>query len=142
MSAVMDKLWEMNARGRIRPGNSVHIGKVVGMEDEDLLNIKEFNLSNSVRASHFGCMGTTRMGKTKLLTHMITSDIRQGNNVVFIDPKGDDSAMSAVVQAAVEAGRLKDLMLITPIYPENSLMIDPLAYYYLGRTGNSEKIVR
>jgi hypothetical protein len=127
----MDKLWEMNARGKVRPADSVHIGTVATMEDINLLDIKEFRLSNSVRASHFGCMGTTRMGKTKLLTHMVTQDIHQGNNVFFCDPKGDTDAMSAVVQAAVEAGRLKDLMLITPIYPEHSLMIDPLAYYYL-----------
>jgi hypothetical protein len=71
------------------------------------------------------------MGKTKLLTNMICQDIKAGNNVVFVDPKGDVEAMSAIVQAAIESGRLHDLMLITPIYPDCSLMIDPLAYYYL-----------
>ena len=130
-SAILEELVRMNKYGKIRKTDSVHIGKVVGLEDYNFSNIHEFNLPNSARSGHFGCIGTTRVGKTKLLTHMIVQDIHSGNNVVFIDPKGDDDAMSAVLQAAVESGRLNDLMLITPIYPDCSLMIDPLAYYYL-----------
>lgn len=131
MPPVMDKLKELNKHGKTRPSDSVHIGTVVSMEDVNYEDIHDYCLPNSARTGHFGCLGTTRVGKTKLLTHMIVQDIHAGNNVVFIDPKGDDEAMSAVVQAAVESGRLNDLMLITPIYPDCSLMIDPLAYYYL-----------
>lgn len=131
VSNVIEELKRMNSKGKVRPTESVHIGTVVGVNDYNFTNIHEFHLPNSARAGHFGCMGTTRIGKTKLLTHMIVQDIHAGNNVVFVDPKGDNEAMSAIVQAAVESGRLNDLMLITPIYPECSLMIDPLAYYYL-----------
>lgn len=128
---ILEELTRMNKYGKIRKTDSVHIGKVVGLEDYNFSNIHEFNLPNKARSGHFGCVGTTRVGKTKLLTHMIVQDIHSGKNVVFIDPKGDADAMSAVLQAAVESGRLNDLMLITPIYPDCSLMIDPLAYYYL-----------
>ncbi len=131
MSKIMERLQEMNKSGTIRKSDKVHIGEVVRTDDLNYENIHEYYLPYSSRAGHFGCMGTTRVGKTKLLTHMITQDIHQGNNVVFVDPKGDEEAMSAVVQAAVESGRLNDLMMITPIYPDYSLMIDPLAYYYL-----------
>ena len=128
---TMEKLRDFNSRGKITPADAVHIGTVVDMEDIMMENIHEFELPYSSRSGHFGCLGTTRVGKTKLVTHMITQDIHAGNNVVFIDPKGDDEALSAVVQAAIESGRMGDLMVITPIYPECSLMIDPLAYYYL-----------
>ena len=132
MPTILEQLQEMNSHGKIKPADSIHIGSVVGIQnDNELMNVKEFRLPYSARASHFGCLGTTRIGKTKLLTHMITQDIRAGNNVVLTDPKGDDQCMSAVIQAAVEAGRLDDIMLITPIYPDCSLMVDPLAYYYL-----------
>ena len=46
------------------------------------------------------------------MKHMITQNIKAGINVVFFDPKGDNDVISAVVQAAVESGRLKDMMLI------------------------------
>ncbi len=129
--STMDLLRALNSKGKPRYSDGVHIGTVVSLDDELYENIHEFTLPNSSRSGHFGCLGTTRVGKTKLLTHMMVQDIRCGNNVVFIDPKGDDEAMSAIVQAAVEAGRMDDLMLITPIYPDCSMMIDPLAYYYL-----------
>lgn len=131
MSKILDQLYEMNKKGKTHKADSVHIGKVVGLNDFNFSNIHEYHLPYSARSGHFGCLGTTRVGKTKLLTHMIVQDIHAGNNVVFVDPKGDDEAMSAVVQAAVNSGRLEDLMVITPIYPDCSLMIDPLAYYYL-----------
>src|SRR3989304_7806011 len=83
------------------------------------------------RAGQFGCFGTTRIGKTRLLAHLITQDIKGGRNVIVIDPKGDQDLFSMVVQSAVESGRLNDLMLVTPIYPDYSLRIDPLPHFYM-----------
>lgn len=131
MSDILNTLIKLNSRGKIKKTDSIHIGRVVAVDDYNFTKIREFELGSGDRASHFGCMGTTRIGKTKLLTHMIVQDIKAGRNVVFFDPKGDDEAISAVLQAAVESGRLDDLMFITPIYPEQSMIIDPLAYYYL-----------
>jgi hypothetical protein len=76
-------------------------------------------------------MGTTRIGKTRLLEYLITQDIKAGHNVIAIDPKGDVDLLSKIIQTAAEAGRLHEIMLITPIYPDLSLKMDPLAYYYM-----------
>ena len=62
---------------------------------------------------------------------MIEQDIRKGYSVVVVDPKGDIDLFSKIVQVAAETGREEELMLITPIYPQYSLKIDPLAYYYM-----------
>jgi DNA helicase HerA-like ATPase len=106
MATLLERLQAYNLKGRPQYADSVHIGTVVSMDDVMMDNIHEFYLPNADRPGHFGCLGTTRVGKTKLLTHMICQDIKMGNNVVFLDPKGDDEAMSAIVEAAIKAGRL------------------------------------
>lgn len=131
MTDVMNQLIKMNARGKISKTDSVHIGRVVDIDDHNFSNIHEFHLPSSERGSHFGVIGTTGIGKTKLLAHLVCQDIRAGHNVFCCDPKGDVFLMSSIIQAAVESGRLKDLMLVSPIYPEYSMTVDPLAYYYL-----------
>jgi type IV secretory pathway TraG/TraD family ATPase VirD4 len=62
---------------------------------------------------------------------MIEQDIRKGYSVVVIDPKGDEALFNKIVQVAFEEDRYEDLILITPVFPEYSALIDPLAYYYM-----------
>lgn len=83
------------------------------------------------RSGHFWCFGTTRVGKTRMLENMAEEDIRKGYNVVIIDPKGDVELFSKISQVALEAGRKNDLMLLTPIFPEHSIKVNPLEYYYM-----------
>jgi len=121
---------EYNATGCVRKSKGLHLGTVVDLEDENW-RIKEYYLPEAVRTGHLGCFGTTRAGKTRLLSYMIKQDILSGKNVVFVDPKGDTSAISCVVHAAILAGRLTDILYVSPINAEYSLKIDPLSHYYL-----------
>jgi hypothetical protein len=89
------------------------------------------HLPDSHRKGHFWCFGTTRAGKTRLMEWMIEQDIRKGYSVVVIDPKGDEDLFNKIVQVAFEEDRYEDLILITPVFPEYSALIDPLAYYYM-----------
>lgn len=93
--------------------------------------IKPIVYSGKSRAGHFWCFGTTRVGKTRMLENMVEQDIRKGNSVVVIDPKGDIELFSKIVQVALEEQRHEDLMLVTPIYPEFSISFNPLQYYYM-----------
>ena len=86
---------------------------------------------DSFRKGHFWCFGTTRVGKTRMMENMVEQDIRKGYSVVVIDPKGDIDLFSKIVQVAFEEGRDRELILVTPIYPHLSAVIDPLAYYYM-----------
>ena len=83
------------------------------------------------RNGHVWCFGTTRVGKTRVMENMAEQDIRKGYSVVIIDPKGDIELFSKVVQVAFEEGRQDELMLVTPIFPAYSAIIDPLGYYFM-----------
>ena len=89
------------------------------------------SIPDSVRSGHLGVFGTTRIGKTRLAEYIITQDIEKGYNLVIVDPKGDIDLFSSVVSTAAKVGRLSDLMLLTPIYPQYSVKIDPLSHYYM-----------
>lgn len=110
--------------------NSTLIGKGIHLADPKA-KLRKIWLKDSDRKGHLFCFGSTRIGKTKLITSMIEQDIKKGNSVVLVDPKGDLELFSSVVQAAFAAGRHDELCLITPIYPHCSARIDPLSYYYM-----------
>ena len=93
--------------------------------------VKSVSIPDSYRKGHFWCFGTTRVGKTRALENMAEQDIRKGYSVVIIDPKGDIELFSKITQLAFETGREKDLMLITPIFPEYSINVNPLSKYYM-----------
>jgi hypothetical protein len=65
------------------------------------------------------------------MEHIIEQDICKGYSVVAIDPKGDIELFSKITQLAHETDRLDDLMLITPIFPQYSAILDPLSSYYM-----------
>ena len=94
----------------------------------DLINLR---VPDSDRKGHSWCFGTTRVGKTRLLENIIEQDIRKGYSVVAIDPKGDIDLFSKITQIAIATGRKEDLMLVTPIFPEFSAILDPLSSYYM-----------
>ncbi len=106
------------------------IGKGLALSDRKN-HIQDIRLRDSDRKGHLFCFGTTRIGKTKLIEAMICQDIEKGYNVVMVDPKGDIPLFSKIVQTAFACNREKELCLITPIYPDCSARIDPLAYYYM-----------
>ncbi len=109
-------------------GKGYRIVKKKGIEKEKIIDLV---LPDSYRKGHFWCFGTTRSGKTRLMEGMIEQDIRKGYSVVVLDPKGDIDLFSKIVQVAVEEGRVEDLMYINLAFPEYSIVLDPLAYYYM-----------
>ena len=111
-----DKLW-------------THVGTGVHLDNPE--NIMELGFPDTYRKGHFWCFGTTRVGKTRTMENIIEQDIRKGYSVVAIDPKGDIDLFSKIVQIAFETGRQEDLMLITPVFPEYSAILDPLSSYYM-----------
>ena len=86
---------------------------------------------DSFRKGHFWCFGTTRVGKTRTMENIIEQDIRKGYSIVAIDPKGDIELFSKIVQLAIDTKRHNDLMLVTPVFPQYSAILDPLSSYYM-----------
>ena len=106
-----------------------HIGTGLHLDYPE--TILDLGFPDSHRKGHFWCFGTTRVGKTRIMEHIIEQDIRKGYSVVAIDPKGDIDLFSKIVEIADDIDRLEDLMLITPIFPEYSAILDPLSSYYM-----------
>lgn len=93
--------------------------------------VNKICLRDADRKGHLFGFGSTRIGKTRLIELMMEQDIRKGYSLVFFDPKGDIDIFSKIVQIAGEENRQDELCLVTPIFPDCSAKMDPLAYYYM-----------
>jgi len=111
------------------PEPSTLIGTGVCLDNP--AKIIPIKLSDSHRKRHTFVFGTTGVGKTRLAELMIEQDIRAGKNIVFLDPKGDQQIFTKIFDVARQCGREEEMQLVTPIYPEYSAVIDPLAYYFM-----------
>jgi len=98
---------------------------------EDIAKEGILTIPDHERSKHLGVLGTTRIGKSRLLEHLVEQDIHKGYSVVVFDPKGDPHLFSKVVEVAASAGRLEELMFLSPIFPELSIHLDPLSSYYI-----------
>ncbi len=81
------------------------------------------------RNSHECVFGMTRVGKTRYLCIRVNQDIRNGEAVLIIDPKGDLEAIQDVYCAAKAAGRLNDLRIVHLGFPDSSAKYNPLASF-------------
>ena len=72
------------------------------------------------RSGHTLVLGTTQVGKTRMLEVAVTQDIRRGETVVVFDPKGDADLLRAVRDACRDAKRAGDFVLFHLGYPELS----------------------
>lgn len=77
-------------------------------------------LRQSARSGHLLVMGTTRVGKTRLLELLATQDIHAGKVVIVIDPKGDADLMLRMFAEARRAGRQDQFYLFHLGYPDIS----------------------
>jgi len=77
-------------------------------------------LRQNQRNGHMIVLGTTRVGKTRLLELLATQDIHAGRVVIIIDPKGDADLMMRVYAEAARSGRLDQLYLFHLGYPDIS----------------------
>jgi len=102
-----------------------------GYELSSVGEVQKIAVPDDDRKGHAWCFGTTRVGKTRIMENMIEQDIRKGYSVVVIDPKGDIELFSKIVQIAFEENRHEELILVTPIFPQVSAILDPLSHYYM-----------
>ncbi|MDA8446367.1 type IV conjugative transfer system coupling protein TraD [Paracidovorax valerianellae] len=77
-------------------------------------------MRQSSRSGHMIVMGTTRVGKTRMLEMFATQDIHAGHVTIVIDPKGDAELMLRLYAEAARAGRLDQFYLFHLGYPEIS----------------------
>lgn len=93
-----------------------------GLGDED----KPVYIPQEVRVGHTFVVGTTRVGKTRLASILINQDIRNGDAVIVIDPKGDLDLVRDMYSACNAANRLDDFRIVHLGFPEISAHYNPL----------------
>ena len=96
----------------------------VGADDE-----KNIFLPQGNRNSHDITFGMTRVGKTRFMSIKINQDIRNGDALLIIDPKGDLEVMQDIYCAAKACGRISDLKMIHFAYPDLSSKYNPLGQF-------------
>lgn len=83
------------------------------------------------RMRGFSCIGTTGVGKTRLIENTIEQDIRKGYNVILLDPKVDFDIMNKIFQVAGEESRINDLIWFNPLLPQYSAGVNPMKHYIM-----------
>ncbi|MFV0476967.1 MAG: type IV conjugative transfer system coupling protein TraD [Parahaliea sp.] len=86
-------------------------------------------MQQSERVAHTFVVGTTRVGKTRLLEVLATQDIRNGDAVVVFDPKGDGDLLARLYTEARRAGREGVFQVFHLGFPEHSVAYNPVGSY-------------
>lgn len=86
-------------------------------------------IPQEVRVGHTFVVGTTRVGKTRLASILINQDIRNGQAVIVVDPKGDLDLVRDMYCACKVAGRLEDFRIVHLGFPELSAHYNPLKQF-------------
>jgi conjugative coupling factor TraD (TOL family) len=90
---------------------------------------KSIGLLESQRNGHVLVLGTTRVGKTRLLSILVNQDIRRKKAVIFLDPKGDLDILRDMYAACKVADRLADFKIVHVGFPSISARLNTLASY-------------
>lgn len=96
-----------------------------GLGDED----RPVFIPQNVRAGHTFVVGTTRVGKTRLASLFINQDIRNGDAIIVVDPKGDLELVRDMYSACLASNRLNDFRIVHLGFPELSALYNPLKNY-------------
>ncbi|MEO8152355.1 MAG: type IV conjugative transfer system coupling protein TraD [Rhizobacter sp.] len=100
-------------------GGSLGMHGVEPDEEDVCLNISE-------RPGHVLVVGTTRVGKSRLLEVLVSQDIHCGNVVIVLDPKGDLGVLQRMYAEASRAGRTDNFYFFHLGYPDLSARYNPI----------------
>lgn len=90
---------------------------------------EDVTLNLSARTGHMIVIGTTRVGKTRFAEILIGQDIRRGDVVIVLDPKGDADLLKRICIESKLAGREHDLMVVHLGFPESSCRYNPIGSF-------------
>lgn len=81
------------------------------------------------RASHLLVLGLPGVGKTRFAEMLIGQDIRRGDVVIVLDPKGDLDLLKRMAIEANISNREKDLLILHLGFPEHSCRYNPIGNF-------------
>jgi conjugative coupling factor TraD (TOL family) len=86
-------------------------------------------LQQAERVAHTFVVGTTRVGKTRLLEVIASQDIRSGEVVIVFDPKGDGDLLARLYTEACRAGRAGEFQVFHLGFTEQSVAYNPVGSF-------------
>lgn len=101
------------------------LGGSLGMHGVEL-DEEDVHLNMSERPGHVLVIGTTRVGKSRLLEVLVSQDIHIGNVVIVLDPKGDLGVLQRMYAEALRAGRADNFYFFHLGFPELSARYNPI----------------
>jgi conjugative coupling factor TraD (TOL family) len=96
-----------------------------GVADQE----EDIAIALSERASHLVVVGLPGMGKTRFAEILIGQDIRRGDVVIVLDPKGDADLLRRMVIESQIAGREQDLLVFHLGFPQSSCRYNPVGNF-------------
>ena len=90
------------------------------------INESDISMKTADRSGHTLVLGTTGVGKTRLMELLVSQDIRRGDTVIVFDPKGDADLLKRIYIEANKSGRLDDLYVFHLGFPEYSTRYNPV----------------
>lgn len=129
LTRLIARLTSSNSRfNPVRPlppvGGSPELHAVGMLEGE-----KNVFLDQGERNGHTLVLGTTRVGKTRLLDVLVRQDIANGDVVIVFDPKGDGELFRNMYAEAVRCGREDNFFFFHLGYPEISARYNPVGNF-------------
>ena len=103
-------------------GGYPHIHGVSLQENDIFMNLID-------RGQHLLVLGTTGVGKTRFAELLIAQDIRRGDVVIVLDPKGDQALLKRMQTEAALAGRADDFRMIHLGFPKESCRYNPISFF-------------
>jgi len=98
--------------GFLRPAVKADIGGKPWLHGVGAMEEISIFLPQNLRNGHMIVFGMTRVGKTRLMSVLVSQDIANGDAVMVIDPKGDDELLQDIYEACVASRRLLDLVIL------------------------------
>lgn len=92
-------------------------------------NEQNISINLVERASHLLVLGLPGVGKTRFAELLIGQDIRRGEVVIVLDPKGDADLLRRMFIEAKIAGRENDLLIFHLGFPEHSCRYNPIGNF-------------
>lgn len=96
-----------------------------GVADEE----QDISINLIERASHLLVLGLPGVGKTRFAELLIGQDIRRGEVVIVLDPKGDADLLRRMYIEAKLAGRENDLLIFHLGFPKLSCRYNPIGSF-------------
>jgi conjugative coupling factor TraD (TOL family) len=103
-------------------GGEPAIHGVADSEQDIAINLVE-------RASHLLVLGLPGVGKTRFAELVISQDIRRGDVVIVLDPKGDAELLRRIYIEAKLAGREEDILVFHLGFPDQSCRYNPVGNF-------------